>query len=215
MTDKELINLYCQKEIRKLRTALDEESKAEPVALDAESMAEPVLTLRRVDGDWLVSHGGQELNFGTSVTISLDDLGIVRCDSQEKVVVKPPAPSQRTYTADEVDSMIARAVAAAQSKREAAMQLLLNAMEAQLSEHRKRADKYREAIKSLASERQANARLTAELDAIFTTPPQRKPLTDDEIGKIAVNSQDGISPHDDTLRFARAIERAHGIGSEE
>jgi hypothetical protein len=45
--------------------------------------------------------------------------------------------------------------------------------------------------------------------------PQRKPLTDDEIGKIAVNSQDGISPHDDTLRFARAIERAHGIGSEE
>jgi hypothetical protein len=44
---------------------------------------------------------------------------------------------------------------------------------------------------------------------------QRKPLTDDEIGKIAVNSQDGISPHDDTLRFARAIERAHGIGSEE
>ncbi len=32
MTDKELINLYCQKAIRKLRTALDEESKAEPVA---------------------------------------------------------------------------------------------------------------------------------------------------------------------------------------
>ena len=59
----------------------------------------------------------------------------------------------------------------------------------------------------------------ADLQAVFrarrTTPPQRKPLTDDEIGKIAVNSQDGISPHDDTLRFARAIERAHGIGSEE
>jgi len=59
----------------------------------------------------------------------------------------------------------------------------------------------------------------ADLQAVFrarrTTPPQRKPLTDEEIGKIAVNSQDGISPHDDTLRFARAIERAHGIGSEE
>jgi hypothetical protein len=40
---------------------------------------------------------------------------------------------------------------------------------------------------------------------------QRKPLTDEEIGKIAVNSQDGISPHDDTLRFARAIEAAHNI----
>jgi hypothetical protein len=136
--------------------------------------AEPVLTLRRVDGDWLVSRGGQEANFGTSVTISLDAVGIVRCDSQEKAVVKPPAPSQRTYTADEVDSMIARAVAAAQSKREAAMQLLLNAMEAQLSEHRKRADKYREAIKSLASERQANARLTAELDAVFVSEEERE-----------------------------------------
>jgi predicted transcriptional regulator len=31
-------------------------------------------------------------------------------------------------------------------------------------------------------------------------------LTDKEIDKIARNSQDGISPHDDTLRFARAIE---------
>ena len=50
-----------------------------------------------------------------------------------------------------------------------------------------------------------------EIDGKMCKPPQRKPLTDDEIGKIAVNSQDGISPHDDTLRFARAIERAHGI----
>ena len=40
----------------------------------------------------------------------------------------------------------------------------------------------------------------------YTTPPQRKPLTDEEIGEVAVKSQDGISPHDDTLRFARAIE---------
>jgi hypothetical protein len=99
--------------------------------------AEPILTVRRVDGDWLVSRGGQEANFGTSVTISLDAVGMVLCKSPEKVVVKPPAP------------------------------------------------------------------------------PQRKPLTDEEIGKIAVNSQDGISPHDDTLRFARAIEQAHGIWSEE
>jgi hypothetical protein len=31
-------------------------------------------------------------------------------------------------------------------------------------------------------------------------------LTDEEIGAIAIKSQDGFSPHDDTLRFARAIE---------
>ena len=65
------------------------------------SKAAPALTVRRVDGDWLVSHGGQELNFGTSVTISLDDLGIVRCDSQEKVVVKPPAAPQHQPLTDE------------------------------------------------------------------------------------------------------------------
>ena len=47
-----------------------------------------------------------------------------------------------------------------------------------------------------------------------TTPPQRKPLTDEEIGYIAVKSQEGISPRDDTLRFARAIEAAHGIKGE-
>ncbi len=44
--------------------------------------------------------------------------------------------------------------------------------------------------------------------------PQRKPLTDAEVGAIAIKSQDGISPHDDTLRFARTIEAAHGIKGE-
>jgi len=44
--------------------------------------------------------------------------------------------------------------------------------------------------------------------------PQRKPLTDEKIGEVAIKSQDGISPHNDTLRFARAIEAAHGIKGE-
>jgi len=50
---------------------------------------------------------------------------------------------------------------------------------------------------------------------LYTNPTQRKPLTDEEIGEVAIKSQDGISPHDDTLRFARAIEAAHGIKGEE
>jgi hypothetical protein len=41
--------------------------------------------------------------------------------------------------------------------------------------------------------------------------PPRQPLTDEQIGVIATQSQDGISPLDDTLRFARAIEAAYGI----
>ena len=41
-----------------------------------------------------------------------------------------------------------------------------------------------------------------------TTPPQRTwvGLTDEDICEAAVKSQDGISPRDDTLRFAIAIE---------
>ena len=39
-------------------------------------------------------------------------------------------------------------------------------------------------------------------------------LTDEEIVEISIKSQEGISPHDDTLRFARAIEAAHGITGE-
>jgi len=39
-------------------------------------------------------------------------------------------------------------------------------------------------------------------------PPQRTwvGLTDEEIAEVAVKTQDGISPRDDTLRFAIAIE---------
>jgi hypothetical protein len=51
-----------------------------------------------------------------------------------------------------------------------------------------------------------------EIDGKMCKPST--PLTDEEIGKIAIKSQDGISPHDDTLRFAREIERAHSIRSE-
>ena len=41
-----------------------------------------------------------------------------------------------------------------------------------------------------------------------TTPPQRTwvGLTEKDICEAAVKSQEGISPRDDTLRFARAIE---------
>ena len=41
---------------------------------------------------------------------------------------------------------------------------------------------------------------------LYLHPPQRKPLTDEEIAKI--DWKDGETLHD----FARAIEKAHGIG---
>ena len=41
--------------------------------------------------------------------------------------------------------------------------------------------------------------------------PQRKPLTDEEIMNIAKVSCSGISPHEDTLNFAKVIEAVHGI----
>lgn len=44
---------------------------------------------------------------------------------------------------------------------------------------------------------------------LYTTPPQRKPLTDDEILTVARNH---YNPHQRAeISFARAIEAAHGI----
>ena len=46
-------------------------------------------------------------------------------------------------------------------------------------------------------------------DLINTTPPQRKPLTDEEILTVA---RDHYNPHQrPEISFARAIEAAHGI----
>jgi len=47
---------------------------------------------------------------------------------------------------------------------------------------------------------------------LYTTPPQRKPLTDDEITLIIA---DCASSHQHTdIHLARAIEQAHGIKGE-
>ena len=54
---------------------------------------------------------------------------------------------------------------------------------------------------------------------LYTHPPQRKPLTDEEIELLAVKHAPPIDPafakDDDFIEFARAIERAHGIGVEQ
>jgi len=51
-----------------------------------------------------------------------------------------------------------------QHKKIAAYELLTKSQEAQLSHHREQSDKYREAIATLQSERDANATLTAEIE---------------------------------------------------
>jgi hypothetical protein len=47
---------------------------------------------------------------------------------------------------------------------------------------------------------------------LYTTPPQRQPLTDNSIAAIATEING--SCHYDDIQLARAIERAHGIGGE-
>ena len=53
---------------------------------------------------------------------------------------------------------------------------------------------------------------------LYAHPPQRKPLTDEEIELLAVKHAPPIDPafakDDDFIEFARAVERAHGIGGE-
>jgi hypothetical protein len=45
-------------------------------------------------------------------------------------------------------------------------------------------------------------------DKLYTEPPRRewRSLSEEEIAEIALQSQDGFSPHDDTQRFAQNIE---------
>ena len=50
---------------------------------------------------------------------------------------------------------------------------------------------------------------------LYTAPPQRKPLTDDEILEMVRAAPDLGAAEDEWLHVARAIERAHGIGEEE
>jgi hypothetical protein len=46
---------------------------------------------------------------------------------------------------------------------------------------------------------------------LYAAPPQRKPLSDEEIDELAMD-EDGLP--NSHLEFARAIERAHGIGEQ-
>jgi hypothetical protein len=51
---------------------------------------------------------------------------------------------------------------------------------------------------------------------LYTAPPQRKPLTEEEIAALLSQSAGvDLKLNGGDLLFARAIERAHGIGSEE
>ena len=64
------------------------------------------------------------------------------------------------------------------------------------------------------------AKVQAAINALRTAlaEPERKPLTDEEIELLAVKHAPPIDPafakDDDFIEFARAIERAHGIGGE-
>lgn len=51
--------------------------------------------------------------------------------------------------------------------------------------------------------------------AYYTAPPQRKPLTEEQIKACEKQAMvNGALPFEQRVFFARAIERAHGIGTE-
>ena len=50
---------------------------------------------------------------------------------------------------------------------------------------------------------------TSEVKPLYTAPPKRKPLTDEEI--ILIVAECAASHQHTDIHFARAIERAHGI----
>jgi hypothetical protein len=50
-----------------------------------------------------------------------------------------------------------------------------------------------------------------DIKPLYTAPPQRKPLTDEEIRRIELAVQGYTRQPFDVTAFARAIEAAHGI----
>ncbi len=59
--------------------------------------------------------------------------------------------------------------------------------------------------------------IAKEIQDMYTHPPQHKPLTDEEIGKIILETEITLKNYCDVdlqTDFARRIERAHGIGGE-
>ena len=69
----------------------------------------------------------------------------------------------------------------------------------------------------LETDIQWSARYGRKYEPLYTAPPTRKPLTEEEIMSIAedVANEKLIGPVPEyRVRFARAIERAHGIGGE-
>ena len=56
---------------------------------------------------------------------------------------------------------------------------------------------------------------TISMRPLYTHPqPPRQPLTDEQIIDLGPGQPDAVWSYEDQLYFARAIERAHGIGGE-
>ena len=51
--------------------------------------------------------------------------------------------------------------------------------------------------------------------ALYTHPPRREPLAEEEVRRLYREAWTPESEADEVLAFARAIERAHGIGGDE
>ena len=77
--------------------------------------------------------------------------------------------------------------------------------------HPKRWVNGNKAIKALEEAQTKSAPITVSVEPmpLYTTPPQRKPLTDEQIEKLAYKN--GWPNPESRLELARAIEAAHGI----
>ena len=66
------------------------------------------------------------------------------------------------------------------------------------------------AISDLEAYKDRSGKSVYEVRPLYVTPPARKPLTDSEVFNLAADYYEGYGFK--AVEFARAIERAHGIG---
>ena len=58
----------------------------------------------------------------------------------------------------------------------------------------------------------SDAKLNKSFVPLYTTPPTREPLSDEQIDALVPWQGDPKDPYFSRIEFARAIEQAHGIG---
>jgi hypothetical protein len=149
--------------------------------------------------------------------VDFDALRMTHALALQEIARLQTAPPQRKPLTDESIDVLARAMV----KGDKSVNWLCRAIEAVHGIVSSQMQHIADLEAALAKPRPVmlngltEAETNASASVMGLTPPQRKPLTEDEIVAVLIASAGmTVKANDVDLRFARAIEAAHGIGDD-